>query len=51
MKYKYGVRLLMQNMYDLVPANPNHNFGEDHGKECVMILFTYVGQGGTHVVH
>jgi len=41
----------MQNQCDLVPADPSHNFGEDHGGEHVMILLTYVGRGGTHVVH
>jgi len=33
----------MRNMCDLIPADPCHNFGENHGGEQVMILLTYVG--------
>ena len=37
------MRLLTQNMYDLVLTDPRKRFGEDRGGEHVMILLTYVG--------
>jgi len=40
------VRLLTKNICDLVLADPDQSFGEDHGREYVMILLTDIGQGG-----